>query len=289
MQNSGIKEPVEVPEQDIRYLDHLMKNIDADLAVSMAYVKRTQGLTFSQLQKRFSGINVNTMKRYMQPSYPSMRPLHFLAAYSWVTMVPITSFYYKILYPNMDSSLLKVLMCVGKLPSNQFNAVLEILYNLLNESSQKNFLYLKEKLDIQYDSTHQDPYSFPPSPLDIQKFAVDYYYSVAVTAKKFRENNNISIETISRVVGLSQYQYQILEDTDKSVPFPASIGARIKLGFKMESHAGFTSEMQLFPEFHKLRCVQNTRNILIMELFKLIPPYCKPRIAEILTSLSNIY
>lgn len=282
------KEPVEISEQEIQYLDHVTKNIDADLAVAMAYVKRTQRLTFNQLQERFCGININTMKRYMQPSYPSMRPLHFLAAYSWVTMVPLTSFYYKIVYPEMDSGLLKVLMCIGKLPSKQFNAVLEIMYELLNDDEKQKSYQFRAQLEAQYGPI-SDLHSFPPNPLDINEFSEDYYRSVAITVKQFRENNNIPINTITKVLGLSRYQYQLLEKKEKNIPFPSSIGARIKLGFKLESHANFTSQMQSFPEFHRLRRVQHARDLLVMDTLNKLSVKKKKRVFSLLTILSQIY
>ncbi|MDW6003272.1 hypothetical protein [Vibrio mangrovi] len=263
-----------------------MENIDTDIAVAMSYVRRAQKLTFKDLDKRFSGIKTETLKRYMQQSYPSMRPLHFLAAYSWVTMVPMTCFYYRILYPELDDDILEAMMCIGQLPSGLFDTILEIISIVLDESSRQSFIHLRETLESQLGGLHHYDDCFPPETLDLHAFAIDYYRSVAMCIQTFRAENNISVEMAASVIGLSVNQYDVLEDIHNTTPFPASIGIRAKLGFQLESYAGFSGEMRLFPEFHQLRCIQHARELLIRDGLKKVSSEQRKHIMSVISTLS---
>lgn len=293
MQNSKESFNVAVSEQEIHKMDTLLQNIDTDMAVSMSYVRRSQGISFKQLEQRFSGINGSTLKRYMQQSYPSMRPIHVVAALTWVMMVPMTSFYYglkmKEQFRGMDDKAIEALLCIGRLPSDQFKLYLELVANLMNEDDRVAFLRFKSELESQTGLLSNYNELLPPPVLDIHEFAIDYYRSVAITVKRFRLQHNIPLETIARVLGISEYQYQILEDVNKVRDFPVAIGFRVKLGFHLSSHVNFTSEMRQFPEFHQLRQVQHVRDALIVEALTKVEKSRKNSAVDILMSLSKIY
>ncbi|EOY4513400.1 hypothetical protein ABMX68_02125 [Vibrio vulnificus] len=293
MKNGAERVNVAVSDQEIEKMDMLLKSIDTDMAVSMSYVRRAQGVSFEQLESRFSGINGSTLKRYMQQSYPSMRPIHVVAALTWVMMVPMTTFYYglkmKEQYRGMDDKAIEALLCIGRLPSDQFNLYLELVANLMDEATRQEFLAFRADLESQYSLLANYNDLLPPPVLDIHAFAIDYYRSVAITVKRFREEYNIPIETISRVLGLSEYQYHILEDVNKIRDFPVAIGFRVKLGFHLSSHVNFTSEMRQFPEFHQLRQVQHVRDILIVEAMSKLRGAKKKSAIEILSHLSKVY
>jgi DNA-binding XRE family transcriptional regulator len=278
-----------VSEDEILYLDKILEDINTNISVSMSYVKRTQNLTFPQLAEHFSGINEQSIKRYMQQSYPSMRPLHFVAAYSWVMMVPMTAFYYgfkmKEFYRGMGQHAVEALVCIGKLPSVQFDALLSIICSYLDESSVAKFMEFKQQTEEEYCIRDNYNALFPPSILDIDAFSHDYYRSVALTVKQFREEHQISVGTMARVLGLSEYQYHVLEDEDKMVPFSISIGVRVKLGFKLKDHVNFTSAMQVYPEFHKLRQAQHVRDSLVVEALRFLSPKQKKSIVRIVIEL----
>ncbi|WP_260261818.1 hypothetical protein [Vibrio intestinalis] len=284
---------VEVSDQDIEKLDNLLKNIDSEMAVSMSYARRAQGITFDQLEKRVTGINASTLKRYMQQSYPSMRPIHVVAAMSWVMMVPMTSFYYglklKEHYRGMDDKAIEALLCIGRLPSDQFDVFLQLVCNLMDAESRAEFEQYRLNVESQVGSLDHYNELLPPPVLDVNAFAIDYYRSISITAKRFREENNISIETLSRVLGISTYQYSILEDINKIRDFPVAIGFRVKLGFHLDSHADFSSEMRQFPQFHRLRQMQHVRDSLIVESLRKLDYSRKNSAIQILTTLSKIY
>lgn len=286
------KSSVIASEREVAHLDKLLENIDSDISVAMSYVRRTQKLTFKALDKRFSGINSSTFRRYMQQSYLSMRPLHVVAAYSWITLVPMTAFYYgfkiKEFYRGMDDNAVEALICIGRLPTDMFNTFLNMVCHLFSADSKQEFLIFRERLKS--SSGVMDEYCnlLPPDVLDIKDFGMDYYRSVAITARRFREANGISIATAAHLIGLSKYQYHALEDVSKTVPLPVSIGFRVKLGFKLSSHADFSSEMKLFPEFHRLRKVQQVRDSLIVEALRRLSDSERKTMTQVLICLSKL-
>ncbi|CAM3521576.1 hypothetical protein VA7868_00884 [Vibrio aerogenes CECT 7868] len=281
-----------ISDEEVLYLDKVLEDININISISMSYVKRTQKLTFSRLAEKFSGINEKAIKRYMQQSYPSMRPVHFVAAYSWVMMVPMTAFYYgfkmKEFYRGMDDHAVEVLVCIGKLPSVQFEALLSIICSYMDSSTMSDFIKFKQQTEKEYGVIDDYNKLFPPKVLDYNLFTEDYYRSVALTVRQFRKKHNLTVDTLARVLGISEYQYSVLEDETKTVPFSISIGARVKLGFKLKDHVNFTSEMQVYPEFHKLRQTQQIRDSLIVEALSYLTQKQKVSIVKIVVELLNL-
>ncbi|AUI85732.1 hypothetical protein BS333_04745 [Vibrio azureus] len=282
-----------VSNEKIRMLDSHFSTIDSDMAIAMSFVRRAQGMTFDELESKVSGLNQGTLRRYMQQSYRSIRPIHFVAAMSWVMMVPMMSYYYALNIKNhnwgLDESAIKALYRVGRLPAEQFDICLQLITSLMDPVAQDAFYAFRAKLlsSVKHLSNPDD--LLPPKVLDINEFAIDYYRSVAVTVKRFREEKNISINLIARVLGLTEKQYLLLEDDKQARDFSVSIGYRIKFGFELASHADFTSEMRQFPQFYQLRQRQHIRDSLTLESFRLLSNERKLCASEIITSLSDIY
>lgn len=293
MLNRADEVKISVSEHTIETLDKLLKTIDTDMAVSMSFIRRAQGMSFRDLEQRTTGINGSTLKRYMQQSYHSIRPIHVVAAMSWVMMVPMTSFYLALKmkehYRGMDDKAIEALYCIGRLPSEQFQLYLDLVSNMMTEEKKAQFKVFRAEVESQIDPAIDYNELLPPQVLDINAFAIDYYRSVAITVKRFRLEHQIPIDVISRVLGLSEYQYQQLEDVNKVRDFSVAIGFRVKLGFELNSHVNFTSEMRLFPQFHQLRQIQHLRDALIVEALRNLNGECKKQAVEILTTLSKIY
>ncbi|WP_261887503.1 hypothetical protein [Vibrio aerogenes] len=281
---------LDVFDLNIRNIDSQIKNINTDISVSMSYVRRAQGLSFKQLEQRFSGLKGDTLKRYMQQSYPSMRPLHVVAAYSWVTMVPMTCFYYKTFYPDIDMDTLEVFMCIGILPSEQFRVVIDLIVNMLSEENKISFLKYKEEKDKLYlDEEYDYSLLFPPDVLDINLFAIDYYRSIAIKTRSYREENNISVEQACKMTGLSKYQFNVFENPNNITDLSASVGFRVTIGLKLNSYEHFTSEMKQYRNFHYLRRLQHIRGSLIIDALKRLNEKDKFELIQILKHLSKIY
>ncbi|QMV16697.1 hypothetical protein [Vibrio spartinae] len=289
------KKGLVISEQEIVHLNEMMKSFDSDISAAMSYVRRVQKLTFSQLEKRFSGIQGNTLKRYMHQSYPSMRPIHVVAAYSWLTMVPMTAFFHGFKrnkrYSGMDDSLVEALIRIGRLPTELMELFLAMICSILSDESKQQFLIFRQKIENKYNKIQESNDIVPPKNLDIEAFAIDYYRSIALTVKQFRQENNFAINTMSRVLGLSDYQYNILENPNRTTHFPVSIGFRVMQGFQLDNYVNFTCEMRWFPEFHELRqnqYVQHVRELLTIEALGYLKTSERKYMINILINLLNI-
>tara|TARA_Y100001956_G_scaffold69635_1_gene73057 strand:- start:59 stop:664 length:606 start_codon:yes stop_codon:yes gene_type:complete len=192
-------------------------------------------------------------------------------------------------YRGMDEKAIEALYCIGRLPSEQFELYLDLVSNMMSEEGRAHFKTFRAEIESQVDPAIVYNELLPPPVLDINAFAIDYYRSVAITVKRFRTEHQIPIDVIARVLGLSEYQYQQLEDVNKVRDFSVAIGFRVKLGFELNSHVNFTSEMRMFPQFHQLRQIQHLRDALIVEALRHLNGECKVRAVEILTTLSKIY
>ncbi|WP_332308964.1 hypothetical protein [Enterovibrio coralii] len=181
-------------------------------------------------------------------------------------------------------------MRIGKLPTAQFNAMLDIITHLYGEDDKQAFATFRAELEATPGYQELD-YSalFPPEVLDLEAFGEDYYRSVAVSAKAFRKEHALSEKTMAKVLGLSAYQYGVLENENKPVAFSVAIGFRAKLGFKLNSHVNFTAEMRRFPAFHQLRIAQHVRDSLIVEALRRLEEKEKKNVSQMLLSLSNMY
>lgn len=283
-------------EFDASHIDNLNKcfsTFDTDIAISISYVRRAQGLSFRELENRMTGINSSTLKRYLQPSYSSVRPLHVVAALSWVMMVPMTSFYaalkLKESYRGMDDYAVKALHCVGRLPDDQFKLYIDLISGMMTDSARTAFQRYRKEIEAPLDSAIRYDSLFPPEPLNIDTFAIDYYRSVAITLKRFRSKHSIPEKALAKLLGLSMHQYRQLEDETKPRDFTAAIGFRMKLAFQLYSHVNFTSEMTQYSQFHQLRKVQHIRDSLVVEAFRQLNDTCKDHAVQILLSLSSVY
>jgi len=69
-----------VNDSDLDYINTSLNDVHIAVSMSMAYIRKIQGWQFQQLEKRFTGLSISTWKRYLQPSYKKMRPLHVVAA-----------------------------------------------------------------------------------------------------------------------------------------------------------------------------------------------------------------
>ncbi|WP_087022883.1 hypothetical protein [Thaumasiovibrio subtropicus] len=279
-------------EQEIENLNESFKDIETQIAISMSYVRRVNQISFADLKMRFSGIRSETLQKYLQPSYESTRPLHVVAAYSWAMMVPMTALYHGMklreYYRGMDEQSIEGLIRIGKLPEQAFNAVLEIILTLLDEQDRQAFIALRDELNATTINMSYDEI-LPPRKIDLECFAEDYYRSLAINMRQFRHNHEISVDMMSRVLGLSVYQYKMLENERKTMPVSVSVGFRGKLGFKLNSHASFTSEMRVYPQFHLLRIAQNRRDVLIVDILNRLELKKKETFSQILCLISQLY
>ncbi len=284
-----------VSEQELAHINVMLKDVHIAVSMSMAYIRKFQGWTFVQLDNRFDGVSNSTWKRYLQPSYNKMRPLHVVAAYSWLTMLPMSCFYrglnVKEAYPDMDDISVECLIHSGLLPKNQFAIIIAHLYDFLTKEQKKDVALSEQQMKVSYgllEDYEDDDFMFPKA-IDINEFGQDYYYSLAISFKEFRKKNKISMETMAHVLSLSTHRYKQCENPDNPVPLPVELGARLQVGFRLQNALPFTVYMKKYPQFHTVRRVQEIRQTLLVAMLKHLDQQNKKRFSAIVSNLSSMY
>ena len=283
-----------ISDAELAAINEQLAHVYINVAMSMAYIRKFQGWTFHQLDARFEGISASTWRRYLQPSYTKMRPLHVVAAYSWLTMLPMACFYRGLnvreAYPDMDDLSVECLIHSGLLPKSQFHLITSHLYEYLTEKQQALVGVFGEgaKADFGILDDYSDSDFMFPSRLDIDAFADDYYRSLAISFKAFREANDIDLETMAHVLGLSLHRYKQCENPDNPVPLPVELGARLQVGFRLKNAMPFTANMQAFPQFHTVRRVQELRQTLLVDMLRHLDYKNKRHFSGIVSNLSSM-
>ncbi len=284
-----------VSETEIQHIDSMLTDVNIAVSMSMAYIRKIQKWDFSQLQYKFKGTTESTWKRYLQPSYKKMRPLHIVAAYSWLTMVPMPSFYrglsIKESYRGMDDASVEAMIHCGILPKRQYRILLDYLYEYLTLEQKQEVDTLVLDVRQKYGSleNYEDNQFLFPKQIDIELFAQDYYRSVALAFQEFRHKNNLELETVARILNLSPYRYKQCENPDNPVPLSMDIAARLKLGFQLTDAMPFTAHMQYYPQFHTVRRVQHIRETKLVAVMKHIHHSHKNNFIGILSNMANIH
>jgi hypothetical protein len=284
-----------VTEERLAVIDGLLTNANIAIPMSMAYIRKVQGWDFHQLENRFMGISKSTFQCYFQPSYQKIRPLHIIAAYSWFTMMPMACLYYglkiKEAYPNMDDTSTECLIHSGLLPTNQFKLVISHLHGYLRTEDQRKADIKISEITKEYGAleNYNDNSFLFPKELDIKKFGTDYYRSLAIGCRKIRQQNNLSANTMAKIVGLSTYRYQRLEDPEKPTPLPVELGAKLQMGLGLENAMHFTANMETYPQFHTVRKLQIIRQKTLIELMKHLDDKNKKFFSSMVLNLSSMY
>ena len=279
----------------IQKINEDLRDVDIAISEAMRLVFKIQGWKDEHLNKRFSGIEVSTWRRYFSTAYTKMRPIHAVAAYSWFTMLPMACFYRGLnissYFPSMDETSVECLFHSCILPKKQFDFVLSNLYEYLSKSSNRNADSSINMIKEQYgdlDSFSDKDFMFPEC-LDLERFGDDYYISLAKGLRRVRIDNHISIERMARITKLSEDRYRSCEDLHKKVLLPVDFGARLQLGLGLNNAMCFTAAMEYYPQFHVVRNVQQIRQLLIVELLKNVDPDNKRHCLSVVSGLAAMH
>ena len=111
----------------------------------------------------------------------------------------------------------------------------------------------------------QDTFLMPPQ-LDIDDFKADYYRSLSIQFRQFRQQQQIPIEVLAAVINEPVSRTLAFEDPDNPISIPVFAAVRIKLGFKLEDTVMFTSGMTKYQHFYHARKVQQAREQVMLAL-----------------------
>lgn len=287
---------MEMPtDEDLEALSAQMVGFEKNLPTWINTVLKSQRWAPEEIEARFSNITDHTLKKYLRASYKGFRPLHFVAAFSWVTTAPMTSYYLggdiRETHTGMDDSAVDALLVIDTMKFDDFRKIIECVYRFLDERGQLAVDSLNLKLKEQFPSVYEmkDEELKAPDSIDLKLFADSYYGALSAAAKRFREGYGIKKSLMQRVLGMSAYQYNALEDPDQRPDISPSIGARVRIAFKLDGHASFTVGMTHYAEFNKFREAQHVREVLLVEALKHVPEHSKNGVVGMIKGFSEFH
>lgn len=270
---------------ELSELDKNLNNIDSQIAISLSYVKKIQGIGFDDISKRFTNISPITIQRYFQQSYKSKRSLHTLAAFSWFFMTPMAGFYSNMKarenWRGMTEKSARSLLCIGNINKKNFEIITDLLANSMSNKDRIDYIAFKESI-----LTGDDDLGFPER-LDLDAFAIDYYQSIAVIFRRIRLEENLNYKEMARRLNVTEKEYMKIENR-QAFDLHISIGFRAKLAFKLNEHSTFSSEMTTYPKFHKLRLMQSYRENLLIRGFSKLDANKQNTMSELIFNISKL-
>jgi hypothetical protein len=252
---------------EIEQLNHYAPIFNAEVGSALRWVMRQLGISVKLLEKRISGVSSSAWRSYTQMSYTQNRPLHVVAAFSWLTQVSMMAIYQgkhiQNYWPAVCNKTIQSIIASGLLPEEQFLYCIRLMTAKLDKrgySISKEVVPLLEAIP-----NFQDTFLMPPQ-LDIDDFKTDYYRSLSIQFRQFRQQQQIPIEVLATVINEPVSRTLAFEDTDNPISIPVFAAVRIKLGFKLEDTVMFTSGMTKYQHFYHARQVQQAREQVMLAL-----------------------
>lgn len=273
-------------------IDKKQDEFNDNAAKALNWIYRTHGWNGAKLACKISGANADTLQRYSNLSFPaSKRNLHTVSLITWASQITMNILYLgadvEKYWPGMCESSIRCVCFLGRLPHPVFEDVIRIL---LQKAKNIGF-----ELDSQVDpklealSEHSDTPFLMPDNICIHKFREDYYTSIGVKLREFRERFNIGYEILSAVLDVPISTYKRYEDPDDTTTIPIALGVRLKSGFQLSDTTSFVSEMRDFPGFSQSRKIQQLREEVVFELYKSLPLETKKRFSEFAYQAMHFY
>ena len=254
---------------EIAQLNHYAPIFNAEVGGALRWVMRQLGISIKLLEKRIPGVSSSAWRSYTQMSYTQNRPLHVMAAFSWLTQVSMLAFFrgnhIHDYWPAVCNETIQSIITSGLLPEEQFLRCIQLMTAKMDRHGYnigKEVLPLLEAIPRFQDSF------LMPSDLDINDFKADYYRSIAIQLRQFRQQEQIPIEVLAAIFNEPVSRTLAFEDPDNPVSIPAFAAVRIRLGFKLEDMTMFTSGMTKYHHLYNARQVQQAREKVMLALMK---------------------
>jgi len=254
-------------KNDIAKLDIYAPIFNAEVGGAIRWVMHQLGLTVKLLEQRIQGVSNSAWRAYSQTSYQQNRPLHVIAAFSWLTQISMSAVFrgkhIQNYWPTVCDQTIKGIILSGLLPEAQFQECIQLILEKMlkrgHDVKQDVMTILKDIPDF------QDAFLMPAQ-LDIDDFKADYYRSIALQLRQFRNKYRIDIKLLSTILNEPISRIEAFEDPDNPVTIPGYVAVRLKLGFRLQDTVIFTSGMQKYPQFYHSREVQQAREEVMLKV-----------------------
>jgi transcriptional regulator with XRE-family HTH domain len=190
-------------------------------------------------------------------------------------------------WPDASTNKIKTIIYSGLMGHEEFQYIMDKLTAI----SSRNIELNRESLDYleHFKSNYRHEEIVAPRELDIEAFAQDYYRSISVTLKNFRESREMSPMDMAITMNISDAKYQKIENAN---PPPKAVSlhlaARFKLAFKIPNTVPFVSDMQAFPGFALSRSLHQARELILLDLLKGIDDQAVETIAECAKQITDV-
>ncbi|HBD23043.1 MAG TPA: hypothetical protein DC023_01320 [Oceanospirillaceae bacterium] len=254
---------------EIEQLNHYAPIFNAEVGGALRWVMRQLNISIKLLEKRILGVSGSAWRSYTQMSYTQNRPLHVVAAFSWLTQVSMLAIlqgkHIQNYWPAVCNETIKSIILSGLLPEEQFLHFIKLMTAKLD---RRGYQVSSEVIPLlETIPCFQDSFLIPRK-LDIDDFKVDYYRSISIQFRELRQQQKIPIEVLAAVINEPVSRTLAFEDPDNPISIPVFAAVRIKLGFKLEDTVMFTSGMTKYQHFYHARQVQQAREQVILALMK---------------------
>jgi hypothetical protein len=259
---------------DIAHLDAYAPIFNAEVGGALRWVMQQLGIMVKILEQRIQGVSNSSWRAYTQASYQKNRPLHVVAAFCWLTQIGMSAVFQgkhiQHYWPTVCDQTIKSIILSGLLPEAQFQRCLQLVIEKMIKRGHKirpNVINLLSNMP-QFQDTF-----LMPSQLDINDFKMDYYRSIALQLRQFRNKHRIDIKLLSTILNEPISRIEAFEDPDNPVTIPGFTAVRFKLGFKLQDTVIFTSGMRKYAHFYYSREVQQAREKIMLSV---IAPLATP-------------
>lgn len=277
--------------EELQRLDDFEEEFPLQIARAIRWIYDIHDWNGEDVEKRIPGVKASVWQRYAQPAYTKSRSLHSIAALSWISQVSMSAILYgdriARYWPDTTRNKIKIIIYSGLMGHEEFQYIMDKLLAIspnkvdLNRDSLAYLEYFKSNYKYEHVAA--------PAQLDIEAFARDYYRSIAVTLKTFRESRNMRVTDMAITMNISDAKYRKIENAN---PPPKVISlhlaARFKLAFKIPNTVPFVSDMRDFPGFALSRSLHQARELILLELLKGVDEKAVAEIAMSCRQLTNI-
>ena len=276
-------------DSELQKLRDREESFNLGCAGAMKSLYRLQQWTPAQIHERIPGMAASTWHSYAQQNYKSRRLLHVMAAYSWASQVTMNAIYrgsdVELYWVGVDAEMASTLIYAALLTPLQFNFLVSQIQEVQRVHGLRSSCVIR-RLEVLNEYSAED--FLMPMPLNLDDFKHDYYQSIALVLREFRDENQLTLPDTASVLGLTADKYAKIEDPFIPANIPVYCVMRLMAGFQLTNPPDFTKKMSVYPGFSTARVVQSLRERILIDSMSYIPLFLREKIKTIAYSLMMI-
>lgn len=245
--------------------------VNAAVSTGLKRIANLQKITLADVAGRISGsVGSTWFMRHFQPGFSGNRHQRIIAAISWMTQTPLaaiycgesTEDYSKMVSWGVNRQGFEVMLRVCDSDPEDFE-------NFINDGLrwgifQKGITQSMAALD-KYDAAS---FMFPKR-LNLDLFGYDYYRSIGKVLREIRIANQLMIESIAWMLGVSPEVYLRMESPKINDSFNQVAGIKSVLAFNLEKSSVFLNHMENYRGLLIAREVQEIRTAIFSQYIDL--------------------